>query len=140
MKAADEVGFMLVPEAPIWGNGLSRYSEKYTPQTYHDIGRACRNHPCVARYSLTNEVRDWPGRWPSAIDDMREVDDVHPLVFELQGLGHGKVTGPKSGGHAWIMDHYTNFHEIVGKGQGIRGMGEQFWTTDGMGDFARGRG
>ena len=58
MASADEVGFMLVPEAPIWGNNLSRYNPAYTPQTYHDMGRACRNHPCVARYSLSNEVRN----------------------------------------------------------------------------------
>ena len=71
---------MLIPEAPIWGNNLSRYNPQYTPQTYHDLGRACRNHPCVARYSLTNEVREprserkekWP--WRAAIDDMREVE------------------------------------------------------------------
>ena len=138
MEAADEVGFMLVPEAPIWGNGLSRYDPQYTPQTYHDMGRACRNHPCVARYSLSNEVRDWPSQWPSAIDDMREVDTIHPLVYELHGLGHGKVEEPKSGGHAWIMEHYTNINEKVGEGKGIRGQGENFWATDKMGDFAVG--
>jgi len=138
MEAADEVGFMLIPEAPIWGNGLSRYSGRYTPQTYHDMGRACRNHPCIARYSLSNEVKPWPGQWPSAIDDMLEVDDVHPLTYELDGLRCGMVTGPKSGRHAWIMDHYSNYWQIVGKDKGIRGMGEQFWATDGMGWFAVG--
>lgn len=58
METADEVGFMIEAEAPIWGNGLSRYNPQYTPQTYHDLGIACRNHPCIARYSLTNEVRE----------------------------------------------------------------------------------
>lgn len=142
MEAADEVGFMLVPEAPIWGNGLSRYNPRYTPQTYHDLGRACRNHPCVARYSLTNEVREpgpqgakWP--WRAAIDDMREVDDLHPLTFELHAQGQGKVTGPKSGGHAFIMNHYTDIHEKVGEGKGIRGMGEHFWQNE-IGPFAVG--
>jgi hypothetical protein len=141
MEAADEVGFMLIPEAPIWGNFLSRYNPKYSPQTYHDMGRACRNHPCVARYSLANEVREdrndaWP--WRAAIDDMREVDDIHPLTFELHAQGQGKVTGLKSGSHAWIMNHYSDINEKVGLGKGIRGMGEHFWVTGGMGQFAVG--
>ena len=143
MQAADEVGFMLVPEAPIWGNGLSRYNPQYTPQTYHDLGRACRNHPSVARFSLTNEVREenpkgetWP--WRAAIDDMREVDDVHPLVFEMHKQGEGKVIGPKSGSHAYIMNHYADIHEKVGEGRGIRGMGEHFWQRNSMAEFAVG--
>lgn len=139
MQAADEVGFLLIPEAPIWGNGLSRYSPTYTPQTFFDMGRACRNHPSVARYSLTNEVREkrdeqWP--WRAAIDHIREVDDSRPLVYELHALGGGKVEGFK-GGHAWIMEHYTDIHEKLDPAQGIRGMGENFWHTN-MGSFAVG--
>ena len=138
MEAADEVGFMLIPEAPIWGNNLSRYDPKYTPQTYHDMGEACRNHPAVARYSLSNEVRGWPDHWPEAIEDMRAVDDIHPLVYELDKLGHGLVISPNSGGHAWIMEHYTDIDEQVGRGKGIRGMGENFWKNNSMGEFAVG--
>lgn len=133
MEAADEVGFMLVPEAPIWGNGMSRYTPQYTPQTYHDMGRDCRNHPCVARYSLTNEVTDWPHDWPNAIDDMREVDDIHPLVFELSWKGIGRVDGPKSGSHAYIMEHYSNISQKMGPDTGIRGQGENFWPGGGGG-------
>jgi len=140
LDAADETGFMLVPETPIWGNGLSRYNPTYTPQTYQDLGRLCRNHPSLARYSLANEVREpvnnaWP--WRAAIDDLREVDDVHPMVFEMQGQGSGRVDGVK-GGHAFIMEHYTNIHEKVGEGKGIRGMGEHFWERNSMGEFAVG--
>ena len=69
---------------------------------------------------------------------MREVDDIHPLVYELHALGHGQVTGPKSGGHAWIMEHYTDIHEKVGDGKGIRGQGENFWQGNSMGEFAVG--
>ena len=143
MDAADEVGFMLIPEAPIWGNSLSRYSATYTPQSYYDLGRHCRNHPCVARYSLTNEVREprekmeakWP--WRAAIDDIRTVDDGRPLTFEMHKQGTGRVEGRK-GGHAWIMEHYANIHEKVGPGKGIRGMGEHFWSRNSMGEFAVG--
>ena len=143
MEAADEAGFMLIPKAPIWGNHLSRYNPAYTPQTYHDMGRACRNHPCVARYSLTNEVREprskmkntWP--WRAAIDDMRAVDDLHPLVFEMDHQGIGEVQGVK-GGHAWIMCHYGNIQEKVDADKGIRGMGEHFWKKNSVGEFAVG--
>ncbi len=143
MQAADEVGFLLIPEAPIWGNNLSRYSVRYTPQTYHDLARACRNHPSTARYSLTNEVREprselkekWP--WRAAIDDLREVDDIHPLVYELHLQSSGKIDGIK-GGHAFIMEHYTDIHEKIGADKGIRGMGEHFWGRNSMGEFAVG--
>ena len=47
------------------------------------MGRLCRDHPSVARYSLANEVKepgwfqpDW--MWRSAIDDIREVDYHSP--------------------------------------------------------------
>jgi hypothetical protein len=143
MDAADEVGFMLIPEAPIWGNGLSRYNPAYTPQTYHDMGRASRNHPCIARYSLSNEVREPRGEmqdkwsWRPAIDDIRKADDTRPLVFEMHSQGNGRVDGIQ-GGHAWIMDHYTNIHEKVGDDKNIRGMGEHFWGRNSMGEFAVG--
>ena len=140
METADEAGFMLIPEAPIWGNGLSRFQPDATPQTVRDMGLQCRNHPCVARYSLTNEVagpRDdkWP--WRALIDAMLEVDDRHPLVFELNFPGSPQVAGLKRG-HASVMEHYTDIH--AKGGDFIRGMGEHFWTTDGMGDFAVGAG
>ena len=140
LDAADETGFMLVAEAPVWGNDLSRYHPAYGPTTYQDLGRLCRNHPSLARYSLTNEVREPRGdawSWRAAIDDLREVDDLHPLVFELHDQGSGRVDGVK-GGHAFIMEHYTNIHEKVGAGKGIRGMGEHFWGRNSMGEFAVG--
>lgn len=137
MQAADEVGFLVIPEAPIWGNGLSRYSAEYSPQTYHDMGRACRNHPSIARYSLTNEVRDNMDLWRPAVDDMREVDDVHPLVFE-NGQDHGKLINGIKGGHACQASHYQDINEKITPEKGICAMGENFWTTDGMGIFAVG--
>jgi beta-galactosidase/beta-glucuronidase len=86
MEAADDAGIMLIPESPIRGNELSRFNPGYTPQSVRNMGRHCRNHPGMARYTLTNEGGDkrggqWP--WPALIDAMLGVDDGHPLVFEL---------------------------------------------------------
>ena len=44
MEAADEVGFMLIPEVPIWGNGLSTYT-RYTRQSYHRHGPTLPQSP-----------------------------------------------------------------------------------------------
>jgi hypothetical protein len=136
MQAADEVGFMVIPEAPIWGNSLSRYDPQYTPHTYHDLGRACRNHPSIARYSLANEVREDMNVWRPAIDDMREVDDAHPLVFETC-YPPCRINGIK-GGHAFLMAHYQSIQEKITHEKGPCGMGEHFWDTNGIGLFAVG--
>ena len=137
MRAADEVGFMLMPEGVTWGNGLSRYHEVYTPQTIREMARLCRNHPSVVRYSLTNEVRgpvdkNWP--WRGLIDVMMEEDDTRPLVYELNCRGVGRIDGVKRG-HAYVNTHYKNIDK---GGDIIRGMGEHFWETDGMAAFAVG--
>ena len=137
MQSADEMGFMLMPEAVTWGNGLSRYHDVYNPQTVKEMARLCRNHPSVVRYSLTNEVRgpadkDWP--WRPLIDAILEEDDMRPLVYELHGYGVGRIDGVKRG-HAYIDDHYS---KIDKGGDFIRNMGEHFWETDGMAAFALG--
>ena len=138
METADEVGFLLVPEVPIWGNGLSQWDPVNHPQAVQEMGSLCRNHPSVARYSLTNEVSDrlspsWP--WRALIDAMIDVDPTRPLTFELDHRGVGKIDGVTKG-HAYIMEHYG---DITAKGGDfIRGEGEQFWKTDGMTAFALG--
>ena len=137
MDAADEVGFMLMPEGVTWGNGLSRYHDIYTPQTVREMARLCRNHPSVVRYSLTNEVggpvgKDWP--WRALIDAILEEDDTRPLVYELVGCGMGRIDGVRRG-HAYIDNHYGNIDK---GGDFIRSMGEHFWETDGMAAFAIG--
>jgi hypothetical protein len=75
--------------------------------------------------------------WRPAIDDIRRADDTRPLVFEMHSQGNGRVDGIQ-GGHAWIMEHYTNIHEKVGDDKNIRGMGEHFWERNSMGEFAVG--
>lgn len=135
METADETGFMLIPEAPIWGNGVTRFHPVYTPQSIQEMAGYCRNHPSVARYSLANEPREkrddhWP--WRALIDAAAAVDDTRPYVFELEKLGNGRVDGIKTG-HAYIMDHYVPIRPVGGF---IHGMGEHVWSTDGLEPFA----
>ncbi|MBN2175497.1 MAG: hypothetical protein JW731_15310, partial [Bacteroidales bacterium] len=137
IDAADETGFMLIPEAPIWGNRTHLFNGERTTLAIGEIVRFCRNHPSVARYSLTNEVRDpvdetFP--WRACIDAAFETDSTRPFVFEM-GPPTGRVDGLKHG-HAYIMEHYQDFNQDVW-GE-IRGMGEHFWQTDGMVPFAVG--
>ncbi len=51
----DEAGYLLVPEGGSWGNGTSAFHAEHFPRQLQDTIRACRNHPCVARYSMANE-------------------------------------------------------------------------------------
>ena len=138
LETADEAGYMLVPEGGSWGNRTSIFQkENFSFQLQATI-RACRNHPCVARYSLANESlpADFaspnnPWRW--LIDAALEVDPTRPYVFEVNNKQTGAVPGMK-GGHAHQMEHYR---PIVPSNDHIRGMGECAWTTDGMADFTR---
>jgi hypothetical protein len=74
MQAADETGFMLIPEAVTFGNNTCRYNDIYHPQTVREMGLLCRNHPCVIRYSLGNEIRD-------PIKLSRDSTSPRPFVF-----------------------------------------------------------
>jgi Glycosyl hydrolases family 2, TIM barrel domain len=135
METADEAGFMLIPETPIWGNGVTRFHTEYTPQCVREMLLACRNHPSVARYSLANEPREkrdesWP--WRALIDAAMTVDDTRPYVFELEKSGNGRIDG-FSKGHAYVMEHYV---PITSATNFIRGMGEHDWSTDGLESFA----
>ena len=135
MEAADEVGFMLMPEAVTWGNGLSRYHEVYSPQIVREMARLCRNHPSVVRYSLTNEVggpidKDWP--WRALIDAILEEDDTRRWSTNWSAVAWAGSTACGRG-HAYIDNHYG---QIDKGGDFIRGMGEHFWETDGMAAFA----
>ncbi len=121
LETADEIGFMLIPEAPIWGNMYSSYHDEYTPQSIRELGMLCRQHPSVARYSLANELRGSLEPWRPMIDTMTETDPTRPLTFELHKMGGpGKLMGIKKG-HAWKMEHYTGVGPINGL---IRGHGE----------------
>lgn len=141
LETADEAGYMLIVEGGNWFYQYSQYHPVNTPRQLQDNMLACRNHPCVARYSLANESIMKPAdspdlEWRWLIDSALEIDDTRPLVFEEnpgQG-GAGIIYGMKRG-HARRMQHYD---PIVQGGDRIRGMGELSWVTDGMGLLAIG--
>jgi len=137
LETADEAGYMLVPEGGSWGNGICRFDKDNFSRQLQGTIRACRNHPCVARYSLANEslpadFASPKNRWRWLIDAALEVDPTRPLVFEVNNGQTGAVPGMKAG-HAHQMEHYR---PIVPSTDHIRGMGECAWHTDGMADFA----
>ena len=121
LETADEAGYMLIPEGGSWGNGKCKFNiEHFGPQLQETI-RACRNHPCVARYSLANEsIHGDGGEWRALIDAAREIEQYAALrlrdqsecgVAPVQGIHHG---------HACRMQHYE---AIVKGGDFLRGMG-----------------
>lgn len=135
MQAADEMGFMLMPEAVTFGNNFSLYHAIYHPQTVQEMGRLCRNHASVMRYSLANEVSEFfdaTSPWPLLIDAMLEVDDTRPLVFDMAGAPGYKIQGV-NGGHAYAGSHYGPV--IKNPGETIYNMGECFTGTDYMAEF-----
>ena len=136
METADELGYMLMPESPIWGNRLHDYNPEVTPQVVQAMARFCRNHPCIARYSLTNEIRPedlQKSPWVNLIDAIREADDTRPLSYDVHKLGKGRIIG-NEGGHAFIMEHYIPVVEH--DKTEIRGLGESCWKKDGLLDAA----
>ena len=142
MQAADEVGFMIIPETPIRGsdNSNTAFGPVYMPQAERELAQVSRNHPSVCRYSLYNEADgrvtgggafiEPPGPDGKAapeltmlIDAIREVDDSRPLVVECdQHAPYGRIDGA-NGGHAYAMLHYQNYRDWPQK-QTILGLGE----------------
>ena len=134
LEAANEVGFMLIPEAVDFGNFVSVPGPVHA-QTVREMGWLCRNHPSVMRYSLGNETRGNMEPWRPLIDAMLEVDDARPLIFERQGEAGGKFAGIERG-HAYDTAHYGNIVRNDGKDK-IFNMGECCWVEgDGMPWFA----
>lgn len=136
LETADAAGYMLIPEGGSWGNGTCTFHKENFSRQLQAMLRACRNHPCVARYSLANE--SLPGEfaspdnaWRWLIDAAGEVDDTRPYVFEVNNGQTGAVPGMKAG-RAQQMEHYR---PIVKSGDHLRGMGECAWATDGMAPF-----
>ena len=132
LEAADEVGFMLIPEAVTFGNNIDIYGPVHD-QTVKEMGRLCRNHPCVMRYSLGNEIRGSMEPWRPLIDAILEVDDTRPLIFDRQGGAGGKFAGIKRG-HAYDSSHYGKITKTPRTS--IYNMGEWGTGSDFMAEFA----
>jgi len=136
MDAADEVGFMLVPESTIRGsaNGTpdAVYNQVWDPQVtpgaVEQLAQTCRNHPSVCRYSLVNELYQHGGGEAAVetlIDAIVPIDPTRPLVFEDDALSSPTAfTGPISGRKANLMMHYQQNPQPA---TSITGMGESAW-------------
>ncbi len=161
MQAADETGFLLIPETALRGSSNQGWHDIYSPETVRDLARACRQHPSTARYSLSNEIQwhdtEFTKEWRSLIDAALEVDDTRPLVYEVYDKkfsvqtvkGMRFITPPsrlpllrdeKSSdqriegvkrGHAYLMQHYTA--RIPRPAKEIFGIGEFAWGGEGGG-------
>lgn len=135
MNAADEVGFMLIPETAIRCN-QETWDDELIPQTVKDLAQVCRSHPSTCRYSLMNETHpDWAGPLADAI---ATVDDTRPLVFEDNMQNKPGVIFGRQGTHAYCMLHYQPHPKPA---QMICGIGECAWanagkTGNGVEDFA----
>lgn len=131
LDAADEVGFILIPETAIRGSHYPQSNDPANPyyrQHIQDMVRECRNHPSVARYSLSNELH----AVPEYLDMALVYDNTRPYVFETNT--HGKTTRVVSKlGHAYVMTHYVDYPRPA---NGIYGLGEYAWSTDGINEFA----
>lgn len=131
LDAADEVGFIIIPETAIRGSHYpqdNKPDNPYYKQHIQDMVRECRNHPSVARYSLSNELHAVPEYLDMALDH----DATRPYVFESNT--HDKTTRIISEkGHAYVMTHYVDFPKPA---QGIYGLGEYAWSTDGINEYA----
>lgn len=124
MNAADEAGFILIPESAIRGYQGQRWEQQHFTSAVKELAQACRNHPSVCFYSVQNEENPaWVG---SLVDAISTEDDTRPLVFEDSEQNRpGSIFG-KSGAHAYAMLHYrpapTNSAFM------IVGMGECAWN------------
>ena len=124
MNAADETGFLLIPETAIRGYQKQRWQEDNFTRAPKELAEVCRNHPSVCRYSLQNEENPaWVGALADAIVT---VDNTRPLVFEDSEQNHPGAVFGRSGAHAYAMLHYrpapTNATSM------IAGMGECAWN------------
>jgi len=159
LEAADETGFLLIPETGIRGNHNQAWHDEYMPQAVEEMILHARNHPSVARYSLSSETLfynieasyGWENKHHRMlIDTALEADPTRPLVIETsQGYGHvtsvvnGEAFDPSSPtqhrrldsekGHAYLTHHYQSYPKPA---RTIAQLGEVVWATEGLEPFA----
>lgn len=131
LDAADEVGFLIIPETAIRGSHYPQSNDPENPfyrEHIRGMVQECRNHPSTARYSLSNELH----AVPAYLDMALPYDNTRPYVFETNT--HGETTRVVSNlGHAYVMCHYVDYPLPA---HGIYGLGEYAWATDGINEFA----
>ena len=131
MDAADEVGFMLIPETGLRGCHNQGWHPPTMRQAVSDMIVHARNHPSTARYSLQNEMDYDKAMWTVLIDAGVEADSTRPLVMEDNTIGrkfpidHSKFEGTR--GHACGMGHYVDYPKPCRK---IIGLGEMDWGNN----------
>jgi hypothetical protein len=133
VNAADEVGFITMPESAI--RGLSGTEETwdpaFKPAALKAMARYYRSHPSVVRYSLDNE---WGGASDAntgkqMIDATVSEDPQRPMSFsQCCGGLSGRINGTNTPYHGWIMAHYG---EPASSTSEIRGVEEIFWVNGG---------
>lgn len=126
LDTADETGFMLVAETGLRGCHNQGWHPLYSSQAVREMIAHTRNHPCVVRYSLQNEMEYNQAEWARLIDAATEMNPGRPLVMEDNNVGRGltlkqnKFIGTR-GGHAYAMTHYTDYpkpcRDIFGEGE-----------------------
>lgn len=129
--AADEVGFMTIPESAIRGEGRSmneEWHDVYKPEAIKAMLRFYRNHPSVVRYSLDNEWEQLTKNEKYCkilIDAAMNEDPRRPLSFSQdKGPWDTQFTGSNGIGSAWVMSHYrTPPNDTIT----IKGIEEMFW-------------
>lgn len=129
MDAADETGFMLIPETAIRGCQRQTWDDQLLPQSARELALFCRGHPSVCRYSVMNEA---PPDWvPQLVDALASADDTRPMVFEDNHLkAPASVEG--TNGHAVAMLHYVLHTRPATR---LTGVGEIAWADwNNMGD------
>lgn len=97
LDVADEVGLMVVDEAPVYtdGSGFYAYKDPRFWENYQTVVKGLiqrdRNHPCLMMWSLGNEIRfmgnerydaDLPKKMGNLARFARSIDPIHPLTFE----------------------------------------------------------
>jgi beta-galactosidase/beta-glucuronidase len=123
MNAADEVGFMMIPETAMRGYENEVYDAVYSDQAVKDLAQAARNHPSVVRYSLSNEVPVWS----QLIDAIQTVDNTRPYVYETSQSNNSPQIIYGTVGHAYTMNHYVGYPTPATI---ISGIGEFAWDNN----------
>lgn len=132
VDAADEVGFMLIPNSAILGEKALQetWHDDFKPEAVRGMVRFHRKHPSTVRYSMDNEwapATNNPTYARKLIDATKSEDTERPISFSQdQPPWEVKLTGTDGVGHGWPMSHYR---EPPDDTVHIKGVEEIFWPV-----------